>query len=146
MAMACLKFENRLNGAFNFLSWKARVTLLLKEHALWEITEKVVPTPTDAAEKVALERKDIKAQKFIMDVVKDHLILHLAKKQSTKEMFNTLVDLFQSDKLNKKMVFRNKLKSLQMSRFDNVTSYFMRITQTRDRPPATGRKWTRQNL
>jgi hypothetical protein len=34
--------------------------LLLKEHDLWEIVEKVVPTLTDAIEKSALE-KDIKA-------------------------------------------------------------------------------------
>jgi len=30
----------------------------------------------------------------IMDIVKDHLIPHVAKKQSAKEMFKALVDLF----------------------------------------------------
>jgi len=60
MAIASLRFEDRLDGASNFMSWKARVTLFLKEHDLWEVTEKVVPTPTDVVEKVALE-KDIKA-------------------------------------------------------------------------------------
>jgi hypothetical protein len=68
--------------------------LLLKEHDLWEITEKVVPTPTDVAEKAALEKKDIKAQRVILDVVKDHLIPHVAEKQLTREMFKALVDLF----------------------------------------------------
>jgi hypothetical protein len=140
MAMACLRFEDRLDGASNFLSWKARVTLLLKEHDLWEITEKVVPTPTDATEKATLVKKDIKAQRVIMDVVKDHLIPHLAEKQSAREMFKALVDLFQSDNLNRKMVLRNKLRSIQMSRSDNVTSYFMRITQTRDQLAAIGEK------
>jgi hypothetical protein len=42
--------------------------------------EKVVPTPIDATEKATLEKKDIKAQRVIMDVVKDHLIPHVAKK------------------------------------------------------------------
>jgi hypothetical protein len=36
----------------------------------------------------------IKAQRVIMDIVKDHLIPHVAKKQSAKEMFKALVDLF----------------------------------------------------
>jgi hypothetical protein len=50
------------------------------------------------------------------------------------------VDLFQSDNLNRKMILRNKLRSIQMSRSDNVTSYFMRITQTRDQLAAIGEK------
>jgi hypothetical protein len=140
METTSLRFEDQLDGASNFLSWKARVTLLLKEHDLWEITEKVVPTPTDATEKAALEKKDIKSQRVILDTVKDHLIPHVAEKQLTKEMFKALVDLFQSDNLNRKMILRNKLRSIQMSRSDNVTSYFMRITQTCDQLAAIGEK------
>jgi hypothetical protein len=34
--------------------------------------------------------------------------------------------------MNRKMVLRNILISVEMSRFDNVTRYFMRITQVRD--------------
>jgi len=43
-----------------FLSWKARVTLLLKEHDLWEIVEKVVPLSTYATQ-LTTHEKDIKA-------------------------------------------------------------------------------------
>jgi hypothetical protein len=39
---------DRLDGASNFLSWKARVSLILKEHDLWEIVERVVLVLTDA--------------------------------------------------------------------------------------------------
>lgn len=122
------------------------MTLLLKEHDLWKITEKVAPTPIDAAEKAALVKKDIKAQRVIMDVMKDHLIPHVAEKQSAREMFKALVDLFQSDNLNGNMVSRNKLKSIQMSRSNNVTSYFMRITQTRDQLAAIGEKVDEEKL
>ena len=76
--------------------------------------------------------KDIKSQRVIMDVVKDHLIPHVVEKLSTREMFKALVDLFQSDNLNRNMVSRNKLKSILMSRSDNIINYFMRITLTRD--------------
>jgi hypothetical protein len=30
----CLRFEDRLDGVLNFLSWKVRVTLLLEENDL----------------------------------------------------------------------------------------------------------------
>jgi hypothetical protein len=127
MAATNLRFKDRLDGAPNFLSWKERVTLLLKEHDLWEIMEKVVPKLTDATQ-LAPHEKDIKSQRVIMDAVKDHLIPHVAEKQSAREMFKALVDLFQSNNLNMKMILRNKLRSIKMSRFDNVSSYFMRIT------------------
>jgi hypothetical protein len=34
MTSTSLRFENRLDGASNFLSWKVRVTLLLEENDL----------------------------------------------------------------------------------------------------------------
>jgi hypothetical protein len=42
-----LRVEDRLDGASNFLSWKERVTLALKEYDLWELVDKVVVPPTD---------------------------------------------------------------------------------------------------
>jgi hypothetical protein len=83
MAANKLRFEDQLDGASNFLSRKARVILLLKEHDLWEIVERVervVPTPTNVVDKASIEKKDIKSQRVIWDVVKDHLIPHVAEK------------------------------------------------------------------
>jgi hypothetical protein len=78
MAAISLRFEDRLDGPSNFLSWKARVTLLLKENDLWEICSQEITPPTDVQQKAAHERKEIKAQRVILDAVKDHLILHLS--------------------------------------------------------------------
>ena len=69
---------------------------------------------------------------MILDVVKDHLITHGTEKKSTKKMFKALVDLFHSENMNTKMIPRNELGDVQMSRSDNVTGYLMRITQIRD--------------
>jgi hypothetical protein len=55
-------------------------------------------------------------------------------------MFKALVDLFQSDNMNMKMILRNKLKYIQMSKSDNVTSYLMKMTQIRDHLAAVGEK------
>jgi hypothetical protein len=64
--------------------------------------------------------------------VKDHIIPHLSEKNTTKEMFNFLVGLFQSKNMNRKMVLRNNLMSMHMYISNYVTIYFMRITQVRD--------------
>jgi hypothetical protein len=72
--------------------------------------------------------------------MKYHLIPHLSKKKTTKDMFDVVVGLFHSTNMNMKMVLRNKIIFLHMSRSDNVTNYFMRITQVRDQLVAIGDK------
>jgi hypothetical protein len=47
MASASLGFEEKLDGALNFLSWKMRVTLLLEENDLWDIVKDIVTPLTD---------------------------------------------------------------------------------------------------
>jgi hypothetical protein len=42
--------------------------------------------------------------------------------------------------MNMKMILRNKLRSVQMFRSDNITSYFMRITQVCDQLATIGEK------
>lgn len=74
------------------------------------------------------------------------LILHVAEKTTTHEMLKALVDLFHSDNLNRKMVLKNKLRDCRMTRFYNVTSYLMRITQIRDQLAAIGEKVTEAEL
>jgi hypothetical protein len=69
---------------------------------------------------------------MIMDAIKDHLIPHISEKKTVKETFNALVSLYQSENINKKMILQNKLKSMEMSSSDTVSSYLMKITQIRD--------------
>jgi hypothetical protein len=102
--------------------------LALKEYDLWELVDKEVTPPTNPTALDAHNKKDIKEEIFLLDYVKDHLIPHLNEKMMVKEMFDALVSLFQSKNMNRKMILRNKLISVQISRSDNVTNYLMRIT------------------
>jgi hypothetical protein len=104
MALASLKFEDRLDGTSNFLSWKVRVTLLLEENDLYDIVKDVVPSPTDPRQLATHKKKEVKTKRMIMGVVKDHLIPHISKKKMAKEMFDALVSLYQSGNINKKMI------------------------------------------
>jgi hypothetical protein len=47
MASTSLRFEDILDGALNFLSWKMRITLLLEENDLWDIVKNVASLPKD---------------------------------------------------------------------------------------------------
>ena len=82
-----LRVEDRLDGAANFSSWKARIVLLFQENELWDIVEgtpavPMVAIPTDAAA-LATFKKDIKAKRILFDAVKDHIIPHVSSKTCT---------------------------------------------------------------
>jgi hypothetical protein len=64
--------------------------------------------------------------------MKDHIILHFYEKKTTKEMFDALIGLFQSTNMNMKMVLRSKFIWVQMSIYNNVTNYLMRIIHVCD--------------
>ena len=91
--------EDRLDGAGNFIPWKARIMLILEENELWdEVVHNTtavpiaippttnaavpiaIPPTTDAAALTAFNKKDIKARRIILDVVKDHVIPHISSK------------------------------------------------------------------
>jgi hypothetical protein len=66
METTSLKFEDRLDGASNFLPWKVRFTLVLKENDFWEIVDKVVPSPTYSQQLVAHGKNEISTMWVIL--------------------------------------------------------------------------------
>ena len=83
-----IRFEHRLEGISNYLQWKVRISSILKENKLWLFSKTIVPV--HASDPIALdvhEVKEAKTQRIILDGVRDHLIPHLAKKKTAKEMW-----------------------------------------------------------
>ena len=108
-----LRLEDKLDGAGNFVPWKAMLVLILEENELWdEVVHNttsnpiVVPPSTDAATLSAFNKKDIKARRIILDAIKDHVIPHILSKTRTYQMWDALTSLFQSSNENRKMVLR----------------------------------------
>ena len=141
-----LRLEDRLGGAGNFVPWKARLVLILEENELWNdvvynttANPIVVPVSTDAQALSAFNKKDIKARRIILDAVKDHVIPHISSKTRAFQMWDALTSLFQSSNENRKMVSREKFKSIKMAKGEVVISYLTRISQVRDELAAVGK-------
>ena len=67
------KLEDKLGGIQNSWAWKCRIGLILKENDLEKYIKDEIPEPkkTEAKEK---HKKDlIRAQRIIIDSIKDHL-------------------------------------------------------------------------
>ena len=60
-------------------------------------------------------------------------------------MWNALTSLFQSSNENKKMVLREKLKSIKMVKGEVVIFYLTKISQVRDELAAVGRLFLMQS-
>ena len=57
-----------------------------------------------------------------------------------KEMFNALVSLYQSENIDMKMIFHNKLRYIKMMRSNIVTSYLIKVTHICDQLAIVGEK------
>ena len=88
--MMSIRCEDRLDGISNYLPWKVRITVVLKEWKIWSYanTKMIKPTDQDALDE--FDALEARAQRVILDGVKDHFIPHLANKKIAKDMWNTL--------------------------------------------------------
>jgi hypothetical protein len=88
--VVCIRYEDWLDGISNYLQWKVRMSAILKENKIWSFVNTIVVVPsTDPIALDLHEVKEAKAQRLILDGVKDHLIPHLAEKKTTKEIMKT---------------------------------------------------------
>jgi len=94
MAVTSLIYEDWLEGASNFLPWKARIMFFLKENGLWSHANTIVIASTYPAKLAKHEAKEAKAMSMILDLARDLLVSHLSEKKLVNAMFSTLTNLF----------------------------------------------------
>ena len=88
--MMSIQYEDRLDGISNYLPWKVRITAVLKEWEIWSFVSTVMTKPTDKDALEEFEALEARAQRVILDGVKDHLIPHLAEKKTAYDMWDVL--------------------------------------------------------
>jgi hypothetical protein len=140
MSVSQMRAEDRLAGASNWSSWKARMVFVLEDLELWDIVGAVVPAiPVTAPVLVAEYRKrNNKAKRTISDGVRDHIIPHVTGKAHAYQMWASLCSLYESSNENRKMVLHDRLRSIRMLEDESVTSFLARFTQIRDELGAVG--------
>ena len=77
---------------------------------------------------------------IILDVVKDHVIPHLSGKDHAFKMWDALTSLYESSNENQKMVLRQKLREVKMTKTENASSYLTQISQVHDESGVVGEK------
>ena len=77
---------------------------------------------------------------ILLDAIKDYVIPHITVKLDAYKMWDALTKLYQSSNENRKMVLREKLKSIKMVKDEEIVTYSICITQVRDELAAVGEK------
>ena len=114
MVVNGLRDQDRLDGASNFVVWKARILSILDKHCIKGFTLRVMAIPVDLVANEKYEKPMPKAKCIILDGVKDHVVQHIVEKETTKEMWDTLNTLYQHTSVQRKMLLENQLRSYQM--------------------------------
>ena len=88
--------------------------------------------PQNVAAMEKFKYVDINAMSIIVDYIKDHLIPYISHLDSSKKMYDSLTNLFSVRNIGQVMSLENELCDMKMNDDDNITSYFVRISQLRD--------------
>jgi hypothetical protein len=137
-----MKSKKKLEGASNFKAWKTNIDLILAKNKVLDIVKGKIVEPQfeEGKEKepqnVEIMEKfkdnDINSMSIIVDSVKDHLIPYISHLDSSKKMYDALTNLFSIVNIGQVMSLKNELCDMKMNDDDNITSYFVRISQLRD--------------
>ena len=100
------KLEDKLEGIENFRAWKYRIGLILQENDLDKYVKEEVSEPEEAEAKEKHRKDMIRAQRIIVDSIKDHLISQVSSKKILKEMYDSLARMYEGRKINRKMNLR----------------------------------------
>jgi hypothetical protein len=136
-----MKSENKLYGASNFRVWKTRIDLILAKNKVLDIVKGKIMKPEfeEGKEKesqsiAAMEKfkdRDINPMSIIVDSIKYHLIPYISHLDSSKKMYDALTNLFSIRNIGQVMSLKNELCDMKMNDDDNITSYLVRISQSR---------------
>ena len=66
------------------------------------------------------------------------MIPHIPKLKTTKEMFDTLKKLFESNNTNRAIALKHQLQNVKMTKADKVATFFTKIFEIRDQLGAIG--------
>ena len=96
------------------------------------INEKV-PEPEVEEDKSQWRKNDAQSRRLLLDSVKDHLVPQISQKKTTRKMFKNLKRLYEHNNINVTLTLRNQLSKMKMTKSESISSYFLRITELREK-------------
>lgn len=118
-------------GSVNYLAWKKMTDLNLIEnevmdHIKGSVTE---PPKEDTQAHARYMKRDMRAQRILIESIKDSLIPYVSKLESAKAIYEKLVELLFVSTAGEVISLSQELHKLKISKEDGIASYFMRVSK-----------------
>ena len=114
------KLNENIEGAYNFRAWKYTIMLIPEEHDLDGYIKEEVKEPEGEEEKSKQNKDIIKFKRIISNSIKDHLISQVSSKNTPKEVFDALTNIFEGKNINMRMNLRNQVKGVRMKKVETM--------------------------
>ena len=111
MAVNGLRDQDRLDGASNFVVWKAKILSILDRYRIKDFALKTIVILVDPTDNEKYEEAMARVKCIILDRVKDNVLSHIAEKDTTNELREALKKLYQHTSMQRKMLLENQLWS-----------------------------------
>lgn len=136
--MSGLRDQDWLEGASNYVIWKARISFLLDEHELKAFINSAVDELVVAAPLRAFKKNMAKAKWWILNGVKDHIVSHISSKGTAKEMWDALAKLYQGSSEQWTMFLEEKMWSTRMQKGESIDPFLEKLQDFRDQLAVVG--------
>jgi len=127
-----LRYEDKLDGASNYIKWKYKMKNDLQENKVWHIVKKKTTIPTNAKDKELHYALETRAQRILLDGVKDDMVPNIGEKQTSHEMWAHLKGLFEAKHESRIMALKERIQHTSMSKGEGITVYLTKVKQILD--------------
>ena len=81
----------------------------------------------------ALHKKNlVKAKKIIVDSITNHIIPQVSSLKTSKEMLDSLTNIFEGKNINQNMTLRKQLKNVKIQNAKTMQPYFKMLSQIKE--------------
>ena len=133
-SMYFCKESNKLVGTNNFIAWKKRNDILLKENELLKLAKRnitiLAKEQTQALSKY--NKDETRAQRIMIESIKDSLIPYVSRFETSKEIYDKLVELFSVSTTREVISLRNELYKMKIKK-EGIAPCFMKISEMSDK-------------
>ena len=111
MALHRVRDQDRLDGASNFIVWKAKILSVLDRNRVKHFALRTIAIPFDPTDNDKYKEAMARAKSIILDGVKDHVVPHIVEKEMTNELWEALKKLYWHTSMQRRMLLENQLRS-----------------------------------
>jgi len=121
----------KLVGSSKFLAWKRRINIVLEENEVIDHINGKVSKPSEGQALSEYMERDLRSQEIPMESVKDPLVPYIAELETSKEIYDKLVELFFESAIRKVISLRSDLFKLKVSKDEGIYTCLLKASQIR---------------